>query len=273
MTAASPRLETATDIEGLVAALIESGRHIQPVEWQGQPAWLKLSVPPPPAWRYRLLATLARVVRQPAIQPVRPQGGAAGLRNEMRRFAELAAAGVRVPALLMHGNGWLLIADLGQTTLESLIRHASPEAQLEYWLRGADYIRHVHGSGQYLSQAFARNFVWSAEGGLGAIDFEDDPATVMSLTNTQIRDWLPYLFSTAVYFKDRLPTLCEQLHRVLADEHPNVRRGVQEALGRLAWLRLLQGLPASLQRRDVLKTQSFGELAHICRQHADRLGG
>ncbi|HEY9097502.1 MAG TPA: hypothetical protein VIN38_01390 [Thiobacillus sp.] len=264
MAAALVQLTTRADIEALVASLVQSGGRIQPVEWEGQRAWLKLSVPQPPAWRYQLLAGMARLIRQPALQPVRPDGGETGIRNEVSRINALAVAGVRVPSLLAHADRWLLIADLGHTTLESLIRHADADTQLKHWQLGADYIQQVHRSGQYLSQAFARNLVWSPEAGLGAIDFEDDPASIMSLDQAQIRDWLPYFFSTAIFFKHRLPLLCKSIHTTLSHESPAVRAGVTQALRRTAWLRALRWLPRGMQRRDVLKTQCYGELARVC---------
>lgn len=264
MTTAHPLLGSRADIEMQVAALVQAGRHIQPVQWQGLPAWLKLSVPQPPAWRYRLLAGMARLLRQPAMQPVRPHGGIAGIRNEAQRLTALATAGLRVPRLLEHADRWLLISDLGHVTLESLIRHAEGAAQLAHWQHGADYILQAHRAGQYLSQAFARNLVWSAELGLGAIDFEDDPISAMTLTDAQIRDWLPYLFSTAIHFKGRLPELCDAVHAVLAQEDAAVRDGVVHAMRRTGWLRALRWLPRRMQRRDVQKTQCVGELAHLC---------
>ena len=266
MNAARSDLGTRADIDLQVAALRQSGQHIQPVLWQGQPAWLKLSVPQPPAWRYQLLAGMARLLQQSAMQPVRPHGGVAGMRNEAGRLAALAAAGLRVPHLLAHADHWILISDLGHTTLESLIRHADPTTQLEHWQHGADYIQQVHQAGQYLSQAFARNFVWSPEHGLGAIDFEDDPIGAMSLAQAQIRDWLPYFFSTAIYFEQRMPVLRAAIRSVLEHEDAAVRDGVVTALRRTAWLRALRWLPPRMQRRDVLKTQAYGELAHLCGQ-------
>lgn len=262
MKADPPALTSRADLDDRVAALKRAGGRIEPVIWAGQPAWLKLSVPQPPAWRYQLLAGMARLIRQPAMQPVRPAGGAAGIRNEIGRIRALDAAGVRVPALLAHGDEWLLIGDLGRTTLESLLRHAAPDERLALWQRGADYLAQVHRAGQYLSQAFARNLVWSPAAGLGAIDFEDDPASTMSLAEAQIRDWLPYLFSTAIHFEHRLPELCRALRSVLAAEPQPVSDGVAVALRRTAWLRALRRLPQRMQRRDVLKTQCFGELAH-----------
>lgn len=259
-----PTLGSRADTERQVATLLQAGRHIAPVLWQGQPAWLKLSVPQPPAWRYRLLGGAAWLLRMPALQPVRPHGGAAGIRNEIERLNALAAAGLNVPTLLDHGEHWLLISDLGHTTLESLIRHSEGEAQLAHWKRGADYLLQAHRAGQYLSQAFARNLVSSPDGGLGAIDFEDDPIGAMPLAAAQVRDWLPYLFSTAIYFKTRLPELCEATRAALAQEDAAVRDGVLRAMRRTAWLRALRWLPRRMQRRDVQKTRCAGELARHC---------
>lgn len=268
MTPACPQLDSRADLDAQVAALRRSGGHIRQVHWQGQLAWLKLSVPQPPAWRYQLLAGMARLLQQPAMQPVRPHGGTAGIHNEADRLTRLADAGLRVPRLLVHSDDWLLISDLGHTTLESLIRHADPGQQLEHWQRGADYLRQAHRAGQYLSQAFARNLVWSPENGLGAIDFEDDPISAMPLAQAQIRDWLPYLFSTAIFFEDRLPLLCAAIHTALEEEDAAVRHGVYTALRRTAWLRVLRWLPQPMQRRDVRKTQCFGELARLCTQRS-----
>lgn len=268
MSGARPQLGSRADIEALIASMRLSHAHIRQVDWQGQAAWLKLSVPQPPAWRYTLLAGMARLLRHPAMQPVRPHGGEAGIRNEAERLAALAAAGLRVPQVLAQDAHWLLISDIGHLTQEHRLRHAAPAERLAIWQRGADYIRQAHRAGQYLSQAFARNFVWSPEHGLGAIDFEDDPISAMSLAQAQIRDWLPYCFSTAIHFEDRLPELCAAIRAVMADEPPEVRRGVRAALRRTAWLRWLRWLPARMQRRDVLKTQCYGELARLCSRPA-----
>jgi hypothetical protein len=266
---ARPTLDTHAAIEVEAARMRAAGRHIAPVSWCDEAAWLKLAVPQPPAWRYRLLAGAARGLGQPALQPVRPSGGNAGLRIEARRIRALGDAGLRAPAILDEADDWLLLSDLGPLTLELLIRHAAAEDRLRWWRRGADYILHAHRSGQYLSQAFARNFVWSDDAGLGAIDFEDDAATAMPLADAQTRDWLPYCFSTAVYFADRLPELHAALSDLLDAEAPGVRERTRIAFRRLGWLRLLYLMPASMQRTDVRKTRHFGELAHLFNRPAE----
>lgn len=160
MGAARPQLGSRADIDALIASMRLAGGHIREVDWQGQPAWLKLSVPQPPAWRYTLLAGVARLLHHPAMQPVRPHGGEAGIRNEANRLTALAGAGVRVPTILQRDAHWLLISDLGHVTLEILIRHAAADERMAWWRRGADYIAQAHQAGQYLSQAFSRNLVW-----------------------------------------------------------------------------------------------------------------
>jgi hypothetical protein len=258
-----PALASRAEIEAQAARLKQTGRHIAPVVWQGEAAWLKLAVAQPPAWRYQLLAGAARLLGQPAMQAVRPPGGSQGLRIEARRIRALAAAGLRTPTLFGEADDWLLLSDLGQTTLELLIRHAAPDARLAHWRRGASTLLQAHQAGEYFSQAFARNFIGAADGSLGAIDFEDDALAVMPLAVAQTRDWLPYCFSTAIYFADRLPVLCAELHEALAAEDASVRQGVLTALRRTAWLRALRWLPQRMQRRDVRKTQCFGELARL----------
>lgn len=260
-----PALDTHEAVAAQIAQMRRERRHIAPVLWRGEAAWLKLAVPQPPAWRYQLLAAAARALGQPAMQAVRPHGGSTGLRVEARRIRALGAARLRAPAILDEADDWLLLSDLGQLTLESLIRHASGHERLVWWQRGADYILQAHHADQYLSQAFARNFVWSDEAGLGALDFEDDALSAMPLADAQVRDWLPYLFSTAIYFEDRLPRLRAALDERIRQESPDVRRGLATALQRTAWVRAARWLPARMQHTDVRKTRCFGDFA---RQYA-----
>ena len=98
MPAEQPRLESRSDIEAEVAVMRTHGWHIAPVRWQGVPAWLKLAVPEPPAWRYQIQGAVARLLGVAALQPVRPHGGAAGIGNEAARLDALAAAGVHASA-------------------------------------------------------------------------------------------------------------------------------------------------------------------------------
>lgn len=256
-----PALDTTAAVEDYTSSLRSAGHHIAPVIWRGEAAWLKLAVPQPPAWRYKLLGAMAKTLAHPAMQPVRPQGGTLGLKTEADRVRALTQAGLRAPAILETGEAWLLLSDLGQATLDTLIRRASANERMRWWRQGADYILNAHRAGQYLSQAFARNFVWSDTAGVGAIDFEDDAGTVMSLTHAQVRDWLPYCFSTAIHFTDDLPGLQATMAEYAAAESDAVRAGLRIAWRRTSWLRAARFLPARMQRTDVRKIRLYGELA------------
>lgn len=205
---------------------------------------------------------LARALRLGALQPVRPQGGVAGIRLEAGRIAALARAGLVVPEVLARGEDWLVLADLGRTTLEYRLRDATPAERVALWREGADYLVAAHQAGEHLSQAFSRNFVWS-EHGLGAIDFEDHAGTAMSLPAAQARDWVMYLFSTANYFSDRLPELAALLEEALKGEAPGVADVLRATFRRTAWVRVVRRLPPRLQGLDVRKAWRYGELARL----------
>jgi aminoglycoside phosphotransferase len=62
--------------------------------------WLKKAGPRHGKWGYRVMAAVARMVRLDIIKPVPNPGGEAAIATEARRLKQLAAAGLRVPAVL-----------------------------------------------------------------------------------------------------------------------------------------------------------------------------
>lgn len=263
MAVAPPHLATPAEVAAHAEAMRRSGWHIAQVYWQGQRAWLKRPVPPAPAWRYYMLGATSRLLRQPALYPMRVLGGEAGLAVEAERIRALAQAGLAVPQILAAAPGWLLLAHLGSQTLEHRLKAtAETESRLALWEAGAGYLVRTHASGQYLSQAFARNFIWLDAGGVAAIDFEDDALAHLTLTQAQTRDWFTYLFSTAIYFQSAPAALEAAVRAAWQHESPALVRALRAAAKRTAWLRAARLLPARMQRTDVRKTRAFGALAH-----------
>jgi len=168
--------------------------------------WLKKAGPRHGKWGYRVMAAVARMVRLDIIKPVPNPGGEAAIATEARRLKQLAAAGLRVPTVLAQQPDGLLISDLGESGRATVVLQerldqaaaAGPAALLAVWREGLAAIAAVHVCGQHLSQAFDRNLVQCPDGVIGYIDFEDDPAEVMTLAECQARDWLSYLHSTAM---------------------------------------------------------------------------
>ena len=114
-------------------------------------------------------------------------------RSRSHRLRALAAAGVPVPEVLHVETTSSCSACARRAASICCCSRAQADrggyaACRRWWT--------LHAHDQYLSQAFARNFI-AAGDTLAMIDFEDDPLEVMPLAQAQARDWLAYLHSSA----------------------------------------------------------------------------
>jgi tRNA A-37 threonylcarbamoyl transferase component Bud32 len=218
---------------------------------------VKRQRPPRSAWRARAVNVLARLFGLRLLQAVPAHGGAKGQAIEVERLRALAAAGVRVPAVLHVDPGFIVIAHLDGTNLVELIERGSA-AGFESWQQGAAALADLHGRGGYLSHAFARNFI-ATDGGLAMFDFEDDPLEAMTLDEAQARDWLAYLHSTVWLLRRDACEIAAAVTAQLARERSGVRDLVTAAGRRLA---LLRHLPRSRRPwgREVVGVQALASL-------------
>mgnify|MGYP003486574341 FL=1 len=138
---------------------------VQRYQWQGHSLWLKRAGPAHPAWRYRALAWVSHWLQVPALQPVPNPGGVQAIATEVQRLQTLAACGLRVPAVVAVSKQAFVMRDLGQAGQpvqslgHALEQAGTAAATLALWQRGLQALAQVHGQGQCLSQAFARNMV------------------------------------------------------------------------------------------------------------------
>lgn len=121
-------------------------------------------------------------------------GGAQAQRVEVRRLAQLQAAGILVPAVLHVDAEFFVQQHLDGPDLSHELARPGAD-QLALWQRGLAAVCAVHAANECLSQAFARNFIVTAKG-VYAIDLEEDPLEMVNLAQAQARDWLFYLQST-----------------------------------------------------------------------------
>jgi len=218
----------------------------------GQQVWLKKAGRRNSIWGYRVLALIAWLARMPALKPVPNLGGQAAIATEVQRLQTLAAAGVRVPQVLASSADGFLMSHLGVAgqhtpSLAEEIDQAAQTAQagrcLALWQEGLDFLASVHARKLCLSQAFARNIVRCADGQLGAVDFEDDPSAALSLALCQLRDYLAYIHSTALYLQEAdLMAQAQQAWQswlAAPARSPVLRADMAQALTRMAWLRHL----------------------------------
>lgn len=209
--------------------------------------------------RYKLLNLIASLLKSPFLKAAPAWGGERAQEIEVRRLKALAELGFPVPALLHVDRDFFVMRSLGEGNLAHTIQ-TEPKRAYEAWHRGGVLLLQVHIQGQYLSQAFARNFILH-EGKLGLIDFEDDPLEVMSLAQAQVRDWLAYLHSTVWLMPEHQNAMASQLDTWLKQESMEVQYLMEQAAKRLAWMRRFS---ANRKRwgRDMVSIQAVGQLLH-----------
>lgn len=206
MAIASPTATADTALADFLRQQLAQQPHaIMRHHWQGQSLWVKRAGVAHAAWRYHLLAVVAKGLGLPLLQPVPNRGGVAAIATEVQRLRSLAALGLRVPEVLAVERNGFVMRDLGApgqdtpslgNAMELACAHGA-SAVLALWQQGLQAIAQVHQVGACLSQAFARNLVLCPDGMVGFIDFEDDPAAHLPLHLCQVRDALCYAHSTA----------------------------------------------------------------------------
>ena len=216
---------------------------------RGRQVWVKRAGAAHPQWPYWVLGGIARVLRLPALAPVPNRGGEDAIAIEAARLRDLAARGLRVPAVLAIEPQGFLMSHLGRpgestpSLAEEMNERTATDSEgvLAMFCQGLDAVGLVHAAGTYLSQGFARNLVRCPDGAVGYIDFEDDPASVMSLAQCQVRDVLCYVHSAAVYLHEAGELDAGRARwKVWLELQPTVVRAlVHTSTRRMAWLRWL----------------------------------
>jgi hypothetical protein len=225
------------DVAAVRARLAVSRFRIKVLETGAGRVVAKRQRPDRSAWRARAVNALARGVGIPILQAVPAHGGGRAQRIEVERLRSLHAAGLRVPEVLHVDAEFIVLSHLPGRSLVELIE-AGGAAGREAWHAGLDAIAEVHARGEYLSHAFARNFIAERGGAPAMIDFEVDPLEVFSLDQAQARDWLAYLHSTLWLLQPSAAT-APAVAGCLARARPPVRAEVEAAGRRLGVLRHL----------------------------------
>ncbi len=214
-------------------------------ELPGESVWLKKVGPSIPMWRYRALRVAAQLLSVPVLQPVINPGGQAAIATEVRRLRDLAARGLRVPAVLASEPDGFLMRHLGAPgaatpslgdEIEAAVRTA-PASTLALWQQGLDAMALVHTRGTCLSQAFARNMVRCADGVVGYIDFEDDPLAALPPELCVVKDALCYAHSTALFLQEAgtLSSARARWQAWEAQQSPAVRTALARTVRKMGW--------------------------------------
>jgi len=221
------------------------------------------------AWRRRLLSGFARLIDAPMLAGDARAHGAGAQATEVARLRALAAAGVPVPEVLHVDAEFFVMRYIAGPQLSRLLDGAEA---LTWWTRGVEFLSRTHRAGQYLAQAYPRNFIVAQQPPpqqLVALDFESDSLRSMPLDAAMARDWLAYLFTTLKYLPQQQPQCVARLRQVFADEPPGVRLQIDQVARRLAWVTRWRGNDARRSwRRYVLDAQrAIGTIASAQQDH------
>ncbi len=208
---------------------------VQRVAESGQVTWRKTYSDGGRRRRIAVLRWVARRLGANALLAPIPLSPELACRTEQAMIRRLATLGARVPKILEVGERELLLSDLGATLAETCRRESDPSRRRELVSLGLDALHDLHRRGGYLSQAFARNLTLDAQG-IGFIDLEEDPATMMSMAAAQARDVLFYAHSTARFLTDLPGEHAHLLAEHLARESDETRHEVSRTARKLAWL-------------------------------------
>lgn len=206
--------------------------------------WLKKASERHGLWLYTPLKWLAKIFNLGAIMPVPNQGGAAAIRCEYQRIQQLKQLGVSTPNVLAHSDKGILLEDIGAQhqskvkQLDQALAYCKDDlaAKTTLFTQAIQAVQYVHLQGGYLSEAFARNILVDQERHFSFIDFETDPASVLSLHDCFVRDWILYIFSTAYHFEfEQLKDASYILYQALLAE-PQVYKDICKVGKRLNWV-------------------------------------
>ena len=180
------------EIAAIVRALVESDGRVQRLDLPYRRLWIKRQgdkVMPVFAALQGLAAAVFRLPflrRSPQLSPEAMQA------REIARLKAFARAGFPVPRLVYTSATAMVMADAGPTMAEHMRRvHGDKAAHDALLVKGADALGLVHASGLCHGRPHVRDF-FLADGAVGFMDFEEDPASVMPLETAQARDVLLY---------------------------------------------------------------------------------
>ena len=152
-----------------------------------------------------------------------------------------------MPQVFELGHGRLVLSDMGQTLAHRIHTTVVRTTGLRF-SRAAGAITNVHQRGAYLGQPMARNLMVDTHEQIGFLDFEKDPAEVMTLVDAQVRGWLFFAAGTARHLSQDAVELADPLRPALARARPSVQHRLRsnlKRLGFLAWLTHLRGRRAA----------------------------
>lgn len=181
------------EIGELLRAMMQSDGRVQRLELRERTVWIKRQggkTMPPLVAVQGLFASLLRI---PVLRPSPQLSPEAMQARELNRIRAFADAGFPVPKVVYASATAMVMADVGPTIDRRMrvLRRPDPTAHDALLIEVADALGRVHAAGLSHGRPHVRDF-FLEDGNVGFMDFEEDPASVMSLELAQARDVLLY---------------------------------------------------------------------------------
>ncbi|MEE2001457.1 lipopolysaccharide kinase InaA family protein [Alkalimonas sp. MEB108] len=177
----------------------------------GRVVWVKRTeTNTAPRWRW-LSALLAKINRNPLYIPTHAPAGAAAIADEARRLRHLAALGVPVPEVIAAEDDWIALADAGTSLKDWLRDPGRSEHEKSLVLNEAAIaLARLHQNGRWHGRPALRDMAWDGER-ICFLDFEEDPARVLSQEQCQMRDLLVFVHGLYRYLPAQSPLIAQAI--------------------------------------------------------------
>jgi hypothetical protein len=190
---------TLVEIERIIADLPQQVTHSGSVFSRtlanGVVVWIKRAVPTKSRSWHVFQTFFSVLLPLPVLRPTVSKGGPETLKAEHDRIKAFAKAGIVVPNILAYKCDVLVTENAGQPLTQLVSKIEKENERKEFLLRAAEALANMHKAGLCHGRPHLKDMVLG-ERGIGFLDFEEEPLSVMSLAEAQARDiWIFVMFA------------------------------------------------------------------------------
>jgi hypothetical protein len=181
------------DVAILLAALVKRSNRVERIELSSGAVWIKRHDTKGRPKTAALQQALAALLRMPFLRPSpRPKdGNFAG--RDLRRMALFRDHGVPTADVVYSSGSAVVLTDVGPTVQKQLSRIADPKLHDDMLVFCCAELGRLHARGLCHGRPFPRD-MFTRDGRIGFMDFEEEPEAVMPMEVAQARDiWLLFL--------------------------------------------------------------------------------
>ncbi|HEY0122585.1 MAG TPA: serine/threonine protein phosphatase [Rhizobium sp.] len=235
------------DLDTIVKALVDDEHRVQRLQLSDRVVWIKRYGTKKRTWWLRLHRVAAPMVPIPIFRPSPILEPMQMKKREVEKLRQFSGAGFSVPEIICSSDKALILSDAGETVERRLKRLGGIRSGTVTKLLAecAGELGKAHSLGLCHGRPHPRD-MFVSDNGIGFLDFEEDPASVMPLQVAQVRDIFLFLLQTV----DDVVDLAEIQSEVLAAWRKHAPASALNELQRL--VRVIKPLFGPLRVADRL---------------------